>query len=129
MQTHNTLLSLPPVPLLHIALSAGLSALKTPSCHSSHSSSASPSSVSSVNTSVCPICSTELNDLARNVPYAHHTKSHVDPDAVLLPNGRVYGKSKLEEYSMKAGLDDRKIKDLRTGEIYESDRIKKVYIS
>jgi macrophage erythroblast attacher len=129
MQTHNTLLSLPPVPLLHIALSAGLSALKTPSCHSSHSSSASPSSVSSVNTSVCPICSTELNDLARNVPYAHHTKSHVDPDAVLLPNGRVYGKSKLEEYSMKAGLDDRKIKDLRTGEIYESDCIKKVYIS
>jgi len=129
MQTHNTLLSLPPVPLLHIALSAGLSALKTPSCHSSHLSSASPSSVSSVNTSVCPICSTELNDLARNVPYAHHTKSHVDPDAVLLPNGRVYGKSKLEEYSMKAGLDGSKIKDLRTGEIFDANRIKKVYIS
>lgn len=130
MQTHNSLLSLTSVPLLHIALSAGLSALKTPSCHSSHlSSSASPSSSSSITTSVCPICSTELNDLARNVPYAHHTKSHVDPDAVLLPNGRVYGKSKLQDYSRKAGLDDDKIKDLRTGEVFSAESIKKVYIS
>jgi macrophage erythroblast attacher len=130
MHTHNNLLSLPSVPLLHIALSAGLSALKTPSCHSLHlSSSASPSSSSSISTSVCPICSTELNDLARNVPYAHHTKSHVDPDAVLLPNGRVYGRSKLEDYSRKAGLEDGKIKDLRTGEIFDSIDIKKVYIS
>ena len=131
METHNSLLSLPSVPLLHIALSAGLSALKTPSCHSSHvSTSSSPSSASSITTSVCPICSSELNDLARNVPYAHHTKSHVDPDAVLLPNGRVYGKSKLEEYSRKAGLDDTKVlKDLRTGEVFPADRFKKVYIS
>jgi macrophage erythroblast attacher len=78
---------------------------------------------------VCPICSTELNDLARNVPYAHHTKSHVDPDAVLLQNNRVYGRSKLEEYSRKTGLDESKFKDLRTGEIFSSDLIKKVYIS
>uniref|UniRef100_A0A8H7K342 CTLH domain-containing protein n=1 Tax=Bionectria ochroleuca TaxID=29856 RepID=A0A8H7K342_BIOOC len=33
--THNQLLSLPSVPLLHIALSSGLSALKTPACHAS----------------------------------------------------------------------------------------------
>jgi macrophage erythroblast attacher len=130
MLTHNNLLSLPSVPLLHIALSAGLSALKTPSCHSSHvSSSGSPASTSSMSSSVCPICSTELNDLARNVPYALHTKSHVDPDAVLLPNGRVYGKSKLEEYSRKAGLPDGEFKDLRTGEVFSADLIKKVYIS
>ena len=129
MHTHNKLLSLPSVPLLHIALSAGLSALKTPSCHSANLSSASPSLSSSITTSVCPICSLELNDLARNVPYAHHTKSHVDFDAVLLPNGRVYGRSKLEDYSRKAGLDDGKIKDLRTGEIFDSTSIKKVYIS
>jgi macrophage erythroblast attacher len=129
MQTHNSLLSLPSVPLLHIAMSAGLSALKTPSCHSSHlSSSASPSSSSSITTSVCPICSTELNDLARNVPYAQHTKSHVDSDAVVLPNGRVYGRSKLENYSRKAGLDDGMIKDLRTGEVYEANSMKKVYL-
>ena len=132
MQTHNNLLSLPSVPLLHIALSAGLSALKTPSCHSSHntvSTSISPTSSSSLTTSVCPICSTELNDLARNVPYAHHTKSHVESDLVLLPNGCVYGLQRLEEYSRKAGLDPGLVKDLRNGEVFEVERVKKVYIS
>jgi macrophage erythroblast attacher len=132
MQTHNNLLSLPSVPLLHIALSAGLSALKTPSCHSSHnavSTSISPTSSSSLTTSVCPICSTELNDLARNVPYAHHTKSHVESDLVLLPNGCVYGLQRLEEYSRKAGLDAGLVKDLRNGEVFEVEQVKKVYIS
>jgi macrophage erythroblast attacher len=132
MQTHNSLLSLPSVPLLHIALSAGLSALKTPSCHSSHntvSTSISPTSSSSLTTSVCPICSTELNDLARNVPYAHHTKSHVESDLVLLPNGCVYGLQRLEEYSRKAGLNPGLVKDLRNGEVFEVELVKKVYIS
>ncbi|KFY75928.1 hypothetical protein V498_09841 [Pseudogymnoascus sp. VKM F-4517 (FW-2822)] len=130
METHNSLLSIPAVPLLHIALSAGLSALKTPSCHSSHlSSSASPSSSSSITSSVCPICSTELNALARNVPYANHTSSRVDPDAVLLPNSRVYGRAKLEDYSRKAGLDKGFVKDLTTGMVFEIANAKKVYIS
>ncbi|KAI9746619.1 MAG: GID complex subunit containing RING finger motif [Claussenomyces sp. TS43310] len=130
MQTHNSLLSLPSAPLLHIALSAGLSALKTPSCHSTHlSSSASPSSSSSITISVCPICSTELNDLARNVPYAQHTKSHVDPDARLLPNGRVYGLKKLQDYSRKAGLEEGMVKDLRTGQVFLEEGLTKVYIS
>ncbi|KAF4625389.1 hypothetical protein G7Y89_g12778 [Cudoniella acicularis] len=129
MQTHNTLLSLPSVPLLHIALSAGLSALKTPSCHSSHISSISPTSSSCITTSVCPICSTELNDLARNVPYAHHTKSHVESDLVLLPNGCVYGAHRLEEYSRKAGLATGLVKDLRSGVVFDMDDVKKVYIS
>jgi macrophage erythroblast attacher len=128
-QTHNSLLSLPSVPLLHIALSAGLSALKTPSCHSTHISSISPTSSSSVTTSVCPICSTELNDLARNVPYAHHTKSHVESDLVLLPNGCVYGRLRLEEYSRKAGLAEGKLKDLRDGKVFDAGDVKKVYIS
>ncbi|KAH6681588.1 macrophage erythroblast attacher protein-like protein [Halenospora varia] len=128
-QTHNTLLSLPSVPLLHVALSAGLSALKTPSCHSSHISSISPSSAHSITTSVCPICSTELNELARNVPYAHHTKSHVESDLVLLPNGYVYGLGRLEEYSRKAGLPGGRVKDLRNGAEFEVESVKKVYIS
>ncbi|KAL3423539.1 Protein FYV10 [Phlyctema vagabunda] len=127
--THNNLLSLPPVPLLHVALSAGLSALKTPSCHSIHPSSISPNSSISVTTSVCPICSTELNELALNVPYAHHTKSHVESDLVLLPNGCVYGRQRLEEYSRKAGLPAEKIKDLRNGATFESNSVKTVYIS
>ncbi|TVY91314.1 Protein FYV10 [Lachnellula willkommii] len=121
MHTHNSLLSLPPVPLLHIALSAGLSALKTPSCHSLHP----PSST----TSICPICSTELNDLARPLPYAHHTKSHVESDLKLLPNGCAYGKRKLEEYARKAGLDAGWYKDLRSGEVYRCEEATTVYIS
>merc|ERR1712187_143144 len=53
VRTHHELLSLPSRPLLHIALSAGLSALKTPSCHSEYTSSRSNSL--STTTSVCPI--------------------------------------------------------------------------
>ncbi|KAI0835563.1 protein FYV10 [Hypoxylon sp. FL0890] len=130
--THNALLSLPPIPLLHIALSSGLSALKTPACHSSHpASAAAPSHSTSLSlaASVCPICSTELNELARNVPYANHSKSHVEPDLLMLPNGRAYGKARLEEYARKAGLLEGQVKDLRTGEVYSMERLKKVYIT
>ncbi|KAL7626742.1 GID complex subunit containing RING finger motif [Parahypoxylon ruwenzoriense] len=131
--THNALLALPPVPLLHVALSSGLSALKTPACHSTHPSSVAgpPSHHTSLSlaTSVCPICSMELNQLARTVPYAFHSKSHVEPDLLLLPNGRAYGRARLEEYSRKAGLLEGQIKDLRTGEIFSMERLKKVYIT
>lgn len=71
----------------------------------------------------------ELNDLARNVPYAQHTKSHVESDLVLLPNGCVYGLQRLEGHSRKAGLNEDKVKDLRTGEVYGRGDLKKVYIS
>ncbi|KAI0166334.1 CTLH/CRA C-terminal to lish motif domain-containing protein [Xylariaceae sp. FL1272] len=130
--THNTLLGLTPIPLLHVALSSGLSALKTPACHSKHpNSAAAPSHHTSLSlaTSVCPICSTELNELARNVPHALHSKSHVEPDLLLLPNNRAYGKARLEEYAKKAGLLEGQVKDLRTGEVYSMDRLKKVYIT
>ncbi|KAI1268551.1 CTLH/CRA C-terminal to lish motif domain-containing protein [Xylariaceae sp. FL1019] len=130
--THNTLLGLTPIPLLHVALSSGLSALKTPACHSKHpNSAAAPSHHTSLSlaTSVCPICSTELNELARNVPHALHSKSHVEPDLLLLPNGRAYGKARLEEYAKKAGLLEGQVKDLRTGEVFSMDRLKKVYIT
>lgn len=129
-ERHNALLGLPSFPLLHIALQSGLSALKTPACHSSHTSSSStPSHHTSLTSSVCPICSTELNELARNVPYAHHTQSHVEHDLLLLPNDRVYGQQKLEAYARKAGLPHGKVKDLRTGEVYSLDKLKKVYIT
>ncbi|KAL9048355.1 MAG: hypothetical protein Q9162_007760, partial [Coniocarpon cinnabarinum] len=101
VETYHKLLGLPQSPPLHIALSAGLSALKTPSCHSSHMSPSaagvagtigSPqpgtqqngtvtatgtsngeaevkkpaTKAAAIGQSVCPICSTELNALARN---------------------------------------------------------------
>ena len=125
--THHSLLSLPTRPLLHIALSAGLSSLKTPACHSKYASSSS--NANSSTTSVCPICSTELNDLARNVPYAHHTKSHVENDPVLLPNGRIYGRHRLEMMSEKVGVLEGQVKDPTTGETFSKETIQKVYIS
>ncbi|KAK5989195.1 Protein FYV10 [Cladobotryum mycophilum] len=125
---HNSLLALPSVPLLHVALSSGLSALKTPACHASHERDAADS-VSTLGHGVCPICSTELNDLARNVPYAHHAKSHVEHDLFLLPNGRVYGKARLQDQAQKAGLPSNRVKDPLTGDDFAMDDLKKVYIT
>ncbi|KAJ6444793.1 negative regulation of gluconeogenesis [Purpureocillium lavendulum] len=127
-QAHSNLLSLPAVPLLHIALSSGLSALKTPACHSSTAHQSSEGA-SMLGHGVCPICSTELNELARNVPYAHHTKSHVEYDLRLLPNGKVYGRQRLEDHAKKGGLSETEVKDPRTGEVYATDVLKKVYIT
>ncbi|CAI7599032.1 unnamed protein product [Penicillium bialowiezense] len=127
VKTHHDLLSLPSQPLLHIALSAGLSALKTPLCHSAYTASSSNSQ--STSSSVCPICSTELNDLARKMPYAHHSKSYVESDPIVLPNGRVYGKHRLIELSTKIGsVEPGKVKDPTTGEIFSVTEMKKVYI-
>ncbi|EWY86950.1 hypothetical protein FOYG_11274 [Fusarium oxysporum NRRL 32931] len=137
--THNQLLALPAVPLLHVALSSGLSALKTPACHtdpmhSSDSPSAQSTSdiaaaASTLGHGVCPICSTELNELARNVPYAHHTQSHVEHDLRLLPNGSVYGRDRLEIQARKNNLPSDQVKDLRTGDIFPVELLKKVYIT
>ncbi len=130
VEVHNLLLGLPPFPLLHTALSSGLSALKTPACHGSHATSGSqPGHGTSLTTNVCPISSTELNDLARSVPYAHHTKSHVEHDLRLLPNGRAYGKARLEEYATKAGLPSGQVKDLVTGKQYALGQTRKVFIT
>lgn len=128
IRTHHELLSLPSRPLLHIALSAGLSALKTPSCHSAYTSSSS--NARSTSTCVCPICSTELNELARNMPYAHHTKSYVENDPVVLPNGRIYGRDRLMEMSRKvSSVEEGKVKDPVTGEVFDETDLKKVYIT
>lgn len=126
-EAHNNLLALPTVPLLHVALSSGLSALKTPACHSTAAQQGE--AVSTLGHGVCPICSTELNELARNVPYAHHTKSHVEHDLMLLPSGRVYGSQRLQDQAKKAGLPPNLVKDVQTGEVYPADDLKKVYIT
>ncbi len=41
----------------------------------------------------------------------------------------MYGLQRLEEYSRKAGLDLGSVKDLRNGEVFGLDKVKKVYIS
>lgn len=142
IETHHTLLSLPVQPLLHVALSAGLSSLKTPACHSAYNpaSSSTPGHARiATNTSLCPICSMELNDLARSVPYAHHTTSSVEADPVVLPNDRIYGRARLEELQRKlamagGGVDqlmigkEGQVVDPTTGERYAWPEVKKVYI-
>src|ERR1700761_3503942 len=107
LKTHHELFALPAQPLLHIALSAVLSALTTPAYHSLHA--LQPSTLTGA--PVCPICSTELNDLARNVPYAHHTKSFMEEDPVVLPNGRVFGRERLRMLNEKLGTRKSKIRD------------------
>lgn len=125
--THHALYSLPAQPLLYTALSAGLSSLKTPSCHSSVASSSS--NRNSTTTMVCPICSTELNVLALNVPYAHHTKSLVETNPIVLPNGRIYGHERLLAMSATFGMPNGKIKDPITGDVFDESVIRKVYIT
>ena len=134
IQTHHTLLSLPIRPSLHVALSAGLSALKTPACHSAYNPASSSTPGQASTTSLCPICSMELNELARNVPYAHHTKSAVENDPIVLPNGRIYGRDRLEELQRKlAGgvgeIAEGEVRDPTTGEVFEWGEVRKVYIS
>ncbi|KAL8637222.1 MAG: hypothetical protein Q9228_005484 [Teloschistes exilis] len=127
VKSHHELFALPERPLLHIALSAGLSALKTPSCHSRYASSSS--NASSSTTTVCPICSTELNELARSLRHVQHNKSSVEHDPVVLPNGRVYGRERLLEMSSKFGLPVGKVKDPTTSEVYDASVIRKVFFS
>lgn len=128
VSTYEQIFSLSPQPLLHIALSAGLSALKTPACHSAYASSSS--NASSTTTSVCPICSTELNELARNVPYAHHSKSYVEDDPVVLPNGRIYGRERLLAMNEKLGTAEGKIRDpTNVVQEFSATQMKKVFIT
>lgn len=157
IETHHALFQLPARPLIHVALSAGLSALKTPACHSALNPASAdnptkhakftPISNKShgIGTSLCPICSTELNALARNVPYAHHTVSSVENDPLMLPNGRVYGRERLEELERKAfrtmpietdnydenpDIDTRKtVIDPVTGTKFSWHQLRKVYIT
>ncbi|KAK4146302.1 CTLH/CRA C-terminal to lish motif domain-containing protein [Dichotomopilus funicola] len=178
VEAHLKLLNLPMTPLLHIALSSGVSALKTPACHSTQShidpdhtqqrqqpangagttptqntttttttttttgttTSNTPTATqthphhhhgtASLTTRVCPICSTELNALARNVRYAHHSKSRLlEQDLMLLPNGRVYGRARLAEYAAKSGLPVGQLKDLVTGEVYGEGEARKVFVT
>lgn len=129
LTTHHTLYSLPPRPLLHIALSAGLSALKTPACHSAFTSSSA--NAASSTTTVCPICSTELNALARNVPYAHHTKSIVENDPVVLPSGRIYGSERLRAFNEKVGTEKGWVRDPvagKTDELWRESEVRRVFV-
>ena len=120
--------NIPDRPLLEIALGAGLSALKTPVCHS-HTESSTSANFASAKVSECPICSKELNELARRLPYALHSKSWVVDDPVVLPNGRVHGRDKLLSDSINAGLLPGQVQDPATREVFSESELRKVFIS
>lgn len=133
-KTHHSLLSITDRPLLHIALSSGLSALKTPLCHAPQRNNksqnlASPPPAVGGHRGVCPICSTELNDLAAHVPYAHHTKSHVLTDLRMFPDGRVRGRQQLLDEARKLGLPTDVVKNVADGKTYHIDDLKRAYIT
>jgi macrophage erythroblast attacher len=167
LSTHHTLFSIPHRPLLQVALTAGLSALKTPACHSkfisptsglnsartpphadipthssrhlrshsqlhakhNHNDEITAPVAALLNTPVCPICSTELNKLAEDLPFAHHGKSHVENDPVVLPNGRVYGSERLWKLNEKLGTPKGMVRDPSDPNlVYGSEEVKKVYI-
>ncbi|CDR99447.1 hypothetical protein [Sporisorium scitamineum] len=121
--------SLPPQPILHIALSAGLSSLKLPQCYL-------PTS-----TVDCPICGSGLGVLAKEVPWSHHQNSTLvcsysgrvmdenDPPLVL-SNGRVYAQSSVVELVEAGGGEGKRwVRCPRTGELCKVDDVRKVFIS
>lgn len=65
------------------------------------------------------------------MPYAHHSKSLVESDPVVLPNGRVYGKERLRLFNEKIGVEDGWVKDPvegLNGGMWKEDEVRKVFI-
>ncbi|OUM52242.1 hypothetical protein BVG19_g1412 [[Candida] boidinii] len=43
----------------------------------------------------CPVCSTELFELTKELPFSHQIKSNIYENPVMLPNGNIYQRDKL----------------------------------
>ncbi|KAJ9474354.1 Protein FYV10 [Pseudozyma hubeiensis] len=125
--------SLPAQPLLHIALSAGLSSLKLPQCYDTKEEKSTD----------CPICDSEgLGKLATEVPWSHHQNSTLvcswsgrvmdgDDPPLVLGNGRVYAQSSVVELLNREEEEEggKKVRCPRTGERCGVDEVRKVFIS
>lgn len=65
------------------------------------------------------------------MPYAHHTKSIVENDPVVLPNGRIYGRERLKSFNDKVGTEKGWVKDPMggvSGEKWRESEVRKVFI-
>lgn len=65
------------------------------------------------------------------MPYAHHTRSNVENDPVVLPNGRVYGRERLQSFNDKIATEPGWVKDPVggvNGEKWRESEIRKVFI-
>lgn len=133
-QTHQDLYNIPPISPFEVALSAGLSALKTPTCYNEHDKH-----LSRCLSTTCPICSPEFNDLARGVPFAHSVRSHlvdvISGDAmddenvpIVLPSGRVYGARSLQTWNDQNGTPENHVQDPQTGESFPTRSLRKAFV-
>lgn len=135
MRTHNELYSIPSLSPLEVALSAGLSALKTAQCEKHMPNAAHPKTL----LTKCPVCSPELNELARSMKIAYAARSHLvdaingkamegDNEPVVLPNGRLYGTRTLSDWAEKQSLHKDIVMDPVTGEEFPKLAVRKAYI-
>ena len=86
----------------------------------------------------CPTCDPAgLGELAKECPWSHHVNSIIvcgltgkvvnDGDGLaVLPNGRVYSRDGLERLACK---DDGRVRCPRTGQVFNIEEIRRVYIS
>ncbi|KAF5329946.1 hypothetical protein D9611_010440 [Ephemerocybe angulata] len=123
--------TIPTEPLLHLALYAGLVALKLPACYNPATKNVD-----------CPVCESSgdtplgLGKLAEEVPFSHHSNSTIvcritgkimneDNPPMAFPNGNVYSREALEEMATKNGS----VTCPRTGQTVNFAELKKVFIS
>ncbi|KZV67891.1 hypothetical protein PENSPDRAFT_676621 [Peniophora sp. CONT] len=118
--------SLPPEPLLHLALYAGLSSLKLRTCYDHASKNVD-----------CPVCDPSLGSLAQEVPYSHHVNSTIvcrisgkimneNNPPMAFPGGYAYSREALVEM---AARNDGQVICPRSGERCDFSSLKKVFVS
>lgn len=123
-QENYRLFQLPTQSVLSVVVQAGLSALKTPQCYS----------VSNKNDN-CPVCQTNLNKIAKNLPYSHCAQSrlicrvsgaplneHNVP--MMLPNGQIFGQQALTQLTKDNGI----VVCPKTNDSFVQPKIEKVYV-
>lgn len=116
-------------------LATGISALKTHSCdlYEDGEEDAPPRKYKNKQKMdlsrgyMCPVCSVELRKLAKPLPFALHAKSHTEPDSVVLGNNRIYGLSRLQEYSRRVTGDDQYLVDPVTMEMFPASSCMAVF--
>lgn len=113
-------------PALIVSLTSGISALKTYSCVQKDDQRPKKDLSRGY---MCPVCSDELNKLSRPLPYAHHVRSILDPDPVVLPNDHVHGRAKLFEYARKKKLPPNKVCEPSDHQVFLVEDLKTVYPS
>lgn len=65
------------------------------------------------------------------MPYAHHTKSIVENDPVVLPNGRIYGRDRLRLFNEKIGTERGWVRDPVEGvkgDKWRESEVRKVFV-